>query len=174
MKLKQSLLLIFTTIAILSSTSGYAAREGINFYYGLGLGALSLKDIDTTVTGDVMIGFEEDGWAFEAIAYGSLEAGSADPTVDYSASGNHLGIAYRTIERNGQWFKFKISSTDMNFDFNDTLSSEYKTSGTSYALGWGIRMARDARLELEYSYYNTSDLDDPVHWLGFKYFWGGS
>ncbi|RDH81476.1 MAG: hypothetical protein DIZ80_15460 [endosymbiont of Galathealinum brachiosum] len=173
MKFKQNLLLIITTFFMLMSVESQAGRQGISFYYGLGLGAVAPTDFDVSATGDLMFGIEEDGWALELIGYGSVEAGSNNSAVDYSVSGNHIGLAYRTIEKDGQWYKFKVSGTDMDFDLSNT-TTDTVTSGNSYTFGWGMRMNREARLEIDYSYYKSDDLADAVHMATVRYFWGGS
>ena len=173
MKFKQNLLLIITTFLMMVSVESQAGRQGISFYYGLGLGIVAPTDLDIAPTGDVMFGIEEDGWALEFIGYGSIEAGTNNTAVDYSVSGSHIGLAYRTIESNGQWYKFKVSGTDMDFDFSNT-TVEAETTGNSYTIGWGMRMKREARLEIDYSYYKSDDLNDPVHMATIRYFWGGS
>jgi len=173
MKFKQSLLLIITTFVLLVSANSHAGRQGINFYYGLGLGISQTEFVDIMPTADVVFGFEEDGWALEGIAFGSLEVGTDDNSVDTSIVGSHIGIAYRTIETNNSWFKFKVSSTKIDFDDSDT-SIDYKTKGNSYTIGYGIRMNREARLELDYSYYDSSDLSESLHMIIARYFWGGS
>jgi len=173
MKFKQNSLLIITTFLVFMSANSQAGRQGINFYYGLGLGVFDIPFTDIGAMGDIMVGIEEDGWALEAIGYASAETGGDDPTVDTSISGTQIGLAYRTIEENGTWYKFKVSSTDMTFDDSDTAVDE-ESSGNTYSIGWGIRMNREARLEIEYSYYDSSDLIDPVHLATVRYFWGGS
>jgi len=184
MKFKQPLLSIITTFALLLSANSQAGRQGINFYYGLGLGLSKVKAVDMMPTADIVFGFEEDGWALEAIAFGSLEAGTDDSSVDTSISGTHIGIAYRTIEKDNSWFKIKVSSTKLDFSDSDG-SKDFKTDGTSYTIGYGIRMQHDARLEIDYSYYNGKEkkdpsqnngltLKDPVHMIDARYFWGGA
>ncbi len=155
------------------SVNSQAGRQGISFYYGLGLGVVAPANSDIGGTGSIMFGVEEDGWALELVGYGSVEAGTDDSTVDYSISGNHIGLAYRTIENNGSWYKFKISGTDMNFDLSNT-STDLETNGNSYTIGWGMRTNREARLEVDYTYYDSDDLTDPVHMATIHYFWGGS
>lgn len=173
MKLKQQLLLVITTFLIFMSVNSQAGRQGINFYYGLGLGAVLPPFSDVTGTGDIMLGIEEDGWSLEGIAYASLEAGTDDPATDYSVSGSHIGLAYRTIEKNNSWFKIKVSATKMTFDYsNDPVDD--KSDGISYSVGWGIRMSREARMELEYSYYDSDQSKDAVHIATLRYFWGGA
>jgi len=173
MKLKQQLLLVITTFLIFMSVNSQAGRQGINFYYGLGLGVIAPPNIDVSASGDVMLGIEEDGWALEGIAFIGNEVGTDNTSVDTSASGTHIGLAYRTIERNNNWFKIKVSATSMDFDDTDS-SDNVKTNGVSYTLGWGIRMSREARLEIDYSYYDSSDIPDPVHMATLRYFWGGA
>jgi len=173
MKFKQNSLLIITTFLVFMSANSQAGRQGISFYYGLGLGIVAPADSDIGGTGDIMFGVEEDGWALEAIGYGSIEAGTDNPAVDYSVSGTHIGLAYRTIEENGSWYKFKVSGSEMNFDLTNS-AVESETTGTSFTIGWGLRMNREARLEIDYTYYDSDDLVDPVHMATFRYFWGGS
>lgn len=155
------------------TTNSQAGRQGISFYYGLGLGVVAPADSDIGGTGDIMFGIEEDGWALEAIGYGSIEAGTDNTAIDYSISGTHVGLAYRTIEKNGIWYKFKASSTDMNFDLSNT-PIDLETSGTSYSIGWGMRVNREARAEIDYTYYDSDSFSDAVHMATFRYFWGGS
>ncbi len=183
MKLKQTLLLIITAFAILLSANSHAGRQGINFYYGLGLGLMVPGDVNSTVTGlaatangEVIFGIEEDGWAIEGIAFNGFEAGSDIKNRDYTPSGSNVGLVYRTIEKKGTFFKYKISSTKMDFDYSDSTKSS-STSGNTYSFGYGWRMARDERMEVEYSFYksgNSTELKDPVHMLTAKYFWGGA
>ena len=156
------------------SANSQAGRQGISYFYGVGLGVVAPADVDISATGSVMFGVEEDGWALEAIAYSSLEAGTdISTTRDYSVNGNQVGLAYRTIEKNSNWYKIKISNTDMDFDFSDNTPT-FVTSGNTYTLGWGMRTSRDSRLEIDYDYYDSSDFSDPVHMISARYFWGGS
>ena len=173
MKFKQNSLLIITTFLVFMSASSHAGRQGISFYYGLGLGVVDQPFTDIGAMGDIMLGIEEDGWALEVIGYASADAGTNDPTVDSAVSGRQIGLAYRTIEENGSWYKLKVSGTEMNFDESDDPIDE-KSSGNTYSIGWGLRMNREARLEIEYSYYDSKDIIDPVHMATVRYFWGGS
>ncbi len=183
MKLKQSLLLIITTFLILMSANSQAGRQGISFYYGLGMGIVAPGDVsasvtglDPTINGNIILGFEEDGWALEATAFNALETGTDVSSVDYSSSGSSIGLAYRTIEKKGSYYKIKVSSSKMNFDLSNN-SATINSSGMSYAFGLGWRMDRDARLELDYNFYKSSDtttLKDSVHTITARYFWGGA
>jgi len=177
MKLKRNLLLASMALLSLTSISSHAGRQGVNFYYGLGIGAILPANSDVTAAGNILFGIEEDGWAFEAIGYASIETGTDDPDVDYSVSGAQYGLAYRTIERNKQWYKFKVSRTDMAFDLKGNLSpapNDFDTDGTSYTIGWGMRMDHDARFEVDYDYYDSSDPDGAAHFITARYFWGGA
>ena len=184
MKLKQSSLLIISAALILMSANSYAGRQGISFYYGLGLDAILPQDptgagidFDPTAGGEAILGIEEDGWSLEGIAYTSIEAGTDISNLDYSVDGTHLGLAYRTIEKRNFYYKYKISGTKMDFDLKNTTtnaSATAKTSGSSYTFGVGWRVDRAERLELDYSYYNSSDIDDAVHLITLKYLWGGT
>lgn len=173
MKLKQGAILIITTFLMLLTTSSQAGRQGVSFYYGLGLGVIAPTDFDAAPAGDIMFGMEEDGWALEGLLFNSVAAGTGDPAIDYSTTGSHLGLAYRTIEKNGNWFKFKASATKVSFDLTGS-ASEVKTNGVTYTVGWGMRMGREARLEIDYNYYKSNDLSDALHMVFGRYFWGGS
>ncbi|VAW52861.1 hypothetical protein MNBD_GAMMA07-1915 [hydrothermal vent metagenome] len=172
MKLKQSLLLTTMTLLTFMSFHSQAGRQGVSYYYGLGLGIIAPTDLDIAGVGNLIVGIEEDGWSFEAIAFTSTKAGTDSPAVDYSANGTHFGLAYRTVERNNSWFKFKVSGTKMTFDTTDT-TTDFDTSGNSYTIGWGMRMGTNSRLEIDYDFYDSNDLD-AVHMITTRYFWGGS
>ena len=173
MKLKQRLLFVITLLLMTLSANSQAGRQGISFYYGLGLGVVAPSDVDVGAAGDIIIGFEEDGWAIEGSAFSSASAGTNDSTVDYTVNGTQFGLAYRTIETNNRWFKYKISNTNMDFDFSDNTATA-TSSGIGYTLGIGLRMSRERRAELDYTYYDSSDLADVVHILTLRVFWGGS
>ena len=170
MKLKYSLLIIFSLLLQFSANS-YAGRQGISFYYGLGMGGEQSKDLDVTALGEAVFGIEEDGWLLEATGFASTEAGTSDPDANYSIQGYHFGIGYRTIERNDSYFKFLISRTKMDFNFTDDPIDE-KTDGTSYSLGMGWRVDRGQRLEAIYTYYDEDFA--PVHMITVRYLWGGT
>ncbi len=177
MKLKQTLLFTASSLLILASASSQAARQGIDFYYGLGIGAAAPADVDASATGEIILGIEEDGWAIEGIAYNGLEAGTGVTNIDYSLSGTELGLAYRTIEKNNRYYKIKYSRADMDFETINTTtnaSTTTESSGNSYTVGIGFRMDRETRLEVDYSYHNIDALSDPVHFISLRYLWGGS
>lgn len=179
MKLKHSLLITASTLLVLMSASSHAGRTGVNSFYGLGLGAAVLPDADAAPTGEVIIGIEEDGWALEGIAFASTEVGTDVSTVDTSISGKEIGLGYRSIEKNHRYYKFKVSKTDLDIETKTTsgtttFSNTTTTEGNSYTVGMGFRMDRDARLEVDYVYHNNDDLTDPVHFLMFRYLWGGA
>jgi len=177
MKLKQTLLFTASSLLLLASASSQAGRQGIDFYYGLGLGAAQPADVDVSATAEIILGIEEDGWAIEGIAYNGMEAGTDITNLDYSLSGTELGLAYRSIEKNNRYYKIKFSRADMDFETINTVtdaSTTAKTSGKSYTIGMGFRMDREARLEVDYTYHNNDDLSDPVHFVNLRYLWGGS
>ena len=179
MKLKHSLLLTASTLFIFLSANSHAGREGVNAYYGLGLAATSIKYVDPAPTGQIIVGVEEDGWALEAIGYGSTEVGSDDPETDFSISGKDIGLAFRTIEKNERYYKFKYSITDLDLKDKETIASvttttTTATSGKSYTIGMGFRTSRVNRVEVDYTYHNSDDISDAVHFISLKYLWGGA
>jgi len=185
MKFKQSLLLILSISAMLLSANSYAGRQGINFFYGVGLSAVAPDEIgvpsilsieaDPTAAASIMLGFEEDGWSLEATGFTSLEQGSNISLVDYSISGTDIGLAYRSIEKHGRYYKIKYAQSDVDIDFNvsgSTLTAE--TSGKSYTLGLGLRTSRENRIEVDYTFHDSDDLSDAVHMISIHYLWGGA
>lgn len=179
MKLKHSLLLTVSTLFIFLSANSHAGREGVNAYYGLGLGVSSLKTVDPAATGEIIIGIEEDGWALEGIAFSGTDAATDDPETDVSISGKEIGLAFRSIERNERYYKFKVSKTDLDIDNKETIAGVTTTTtalteGKSYTVGMGFRMNREARLEVDYTYHNNDELADAVHFVTLRYLWGGA
>jgi len=175
MKLKHSLLLTASTLLIFLSANSHAGREGVNAYYGLGLAATSITDVDPAPTGQLIIGVEEDGWALEAIGYASTEVATEFSSVDASISGTEIGLAFRTIEKNERYYKFKYSMTDLDIDYISTVSTlTLETAGTSYTVGMGFRTSRVNRVEVDYTFHNSDDLSDAVHFISLKYLWGGA
>jgi len=175
MKLKHNLLLIASALFLLASANSHAGRQGVGFYYGVGGGATypQSKALDVAATGEIMVGFEEDGWNFEIIGFSTMNGGTSTNNVDYSVRGNQFAFGYRTIERNNMYYKLGVGMSNMDFDFTST-SPTLLTSGTSYNLGIGWRMDREERMEVAYSYYSSDDLIDPVHMLTLRYLWGGN
>jgi len=174
MKLKHSLLLTASTLFIFLSANSHAGREGVNAYYGLGLAAASLKNADPAPVGQIVLGVEEDGWALEAIGYSSTEVGTDDPATDISISGTDIGLAFRTIEKNERYYKFKFSKTELDLDEKQTSTTTTATTGKSYTIGMGFRTSRENRVEVDYTFHNSDDLSDSVHFLSLKYLWGGA
>jgi len=54
MKFKQNLLLASMALLSLASINSYAGRQGVNFYYGLGLGAILPANYDITAAGNLL------------------------------------------------------------------------------------------------------------------------
>jgi len=179
MKLKHSWLLTASTLVVFLSANSHAGREGVNAYYGLGAGAASIKNVDPAPTGQIVIGIEEDGWALEAIGFSSTEVGSDDPETDISISGTDIGLAYRTIEKNERYYKFKFSKIDLDLEAKETIASvttttTTATTGNAYTIGMGFRTSRENRVEVDYTFHNNDDISDSVHFLTLKYLWGGA
>ena len=177
MKLKQSLLLLVSISMVLLSSNSFAGRQGINLIYGIGLGAVSPADSDVAAAGSVFFGFIEDGWSLEGTAIKSTEAGTDIPLFDYSIKATDIGIAYRTVESNNSYFKFKISETDIDVTSINTATNAditTETEGRTYTLGMGWRMSRENRLEVDYSYHSSDDFSDPIHMINVSYLWGGA
>lgn len=191
MKLKHYLLTTATSALILLSSNSFAGREGVSLYYGLGAGVAAPQDIpvpadlvgllganiefDPTANVELVLGIEEDGWALEAIANQSADVGTSLNGVDYNLQAVELGIAYRTIERNDRYYKFKYSKTDMDFEFDSSgTSATAETEGNSFTVGMGFRMERDQRMEVDFTYHDNDDTKEAIYFINMRYLWGGS
>lgn len=176
MKLKYFLLLAASSLFIFSSANSQAGTEGSNAYYGLGIGVLSQTDIDPVATGGVVLGIEEDGWAFEGIAFRSPYTAMDTTTTDVAFSGHDIGLAFRTTEKNERYYKIKYSRASLDIDFKAAGGSitTGSTQGSSATVGIGFRMDKEARLEMDYTYHQNDDFSDPIHYLTLIYIWGGT
>ncbi len=181
MKLKHTLLTLTSVLLVMLSTSSFAGRSGVNFYYGLGLGGVSTKFYDATATASAIIGFEEDGWMIEGVSFASVEAGTDDPETDYSIRGVDVGLGYRTLEKNKRYYTIKYSKTDLELTEKDTDPVTNITTtftgdldANAYSIGMGFRTQREARMEVTYSYVSVDGTSDPIHLISFSYLWGGT
>ncbi|MDH5484588.1 MAG: porin family protein [Gammaproteobacteria bacterium] len=191
MNFKQTMRVLLST-TLICGFSAVNAAEGVSFYYGAGLGAMQLKDkpaaggeFSTAGVGEIFVGFEERGWAFEISRMASIDASTTIALLgdvedrEYSASGDQMSLSYRTVERNGIYYKIKygkmesdttliskdVGGTDQKFTVDDTL----------YGVGMGMRINREDRLELEYAYFKAStDYSSAAHIINLRYIFGGS
>jgi len=185
MKLKHSLLLTASTLFIFLSANSHAGREGVNAYYGLGLGAAAPQsidilgyfdlDFDPTANMEIILGIEEDGWALEAIASRSIDAGTNLSVLDYNLQTLDLGIGYRTIEKNNRYYKFKYSKTDVDIQLDASgTTATAETEGNSLSFGMGFRMDREERMEVDITYHDNDATKEPIYFVNLRYIWGGA
>lgn len=163
--------LVFLMLILIMDTS-FAGDQGISPYYGLGIGGVRVDygGADPNEGLELlhgMLGFEEDGWALE------LDAMKFFDSSDSVATTVSTALSYRTIERGGTYFKFKYGN--LNIDFGDDDS----TDGNVYGIGFGLRLERDERLELEYTLTNQKDnsstaISTDFHMLTLSYLFGGA
>ncbi len=164
------------SILMMATSSLYAGNQGVSAYYGIGLGGASVTDstLDVAPTGNIFIGIEEDGWAVEYAAFKSTEAGSDDPAVDYTISGNQTSLSYRTVEGGGLYYKMRYGNSEVDVEFKDDVLPLIESSGQVWGLAVGMRLARDERLEIEYGVYvPDEDTLNNTHLLMFNYLFGG-
>ena len=176
--------LLFTSL--ISGVTAANAVEGVSFYYGAGLGGLKVDEksgadgADVAYGGEVFIGFEERGWAFEMARLATVDTGTDDPDLDYSVTSDIISLSYRTVEQGGIYYKIKYAKASTDVELIDTTptGTTTKTSGddTAYGLGVGMRINREDRIELEYNYINFEN--DPAakggHLINLRYIFGGS
>jgi len=164
-------------VLMLAMTAGaQAANQGIHFYYGVGLTAMlsdeKVPELDAAGGGEVIVGMEEDGWAFEYSGFKTAEAGTNNAALDYTTSMTQISLAYRTIEKGKMYYKIKVGNMTADFDFTGTTATA-ETDGTFVGLGLGMRSNKDARIELEYSLYSSDDIDN-THMITLRYLFGGA
>jgi len=173
--IKRTSFLSFVFMLVMS-TGAQAGRQGINFFYGLGITGLSSSEktpeFDAAGGGEVIVGFEEDGWAVEYSGFKTLSSGTNTANVDYAASITQLSLAYRTIEKGKMYYKIKAGQMTADFNFTGATATAV-TDGNFVALGIGMRTGREARVELEYSLY-SSDTIDNTHMFTLRYLFGGA
>ncbi|MCW8853296.1 MAG: hypothetical protein OQK76_08870 [Gammaproteobacteria bacterium] len=178
MKLKQTIQIVLSMLLVAASTTSFAGRQGINFLYGIGGGGIYADssnpaiDYDVAPSGNIFIGFEEDGWAIEYASFKSIESGTSVAGLDYSVSGTQTSLAYRTVESGRTYFKIKYGNADLDYSYSNNL--EALTDGKIYGVGMGWRLKRDERLELDYGFYSGSQGADDVHMLMVNYMFGGN
>ena len=167
---------VFTLLML--STSAAMAGKGIDLLYGVGIAGFASQDdtniteTDATVAGEFLIGFEEDGFALEFGVANSMESGTTVTNRDYQASIQHSTLAYRTIEKNKKYYKIKFGTMDVDWDYSDATTMD-STSGNVFGIGMGKRTAKDTRMELEYMFYSSSDVDN-THMIVFRYIFDGT
>ena len=179
---KRNILVLLACFLMTATSVAQAGRQGVSFYYGLGLSAVSVQDdavstigvneIDPFASGELVLGFEEDGWAFEYSGMRGMESGTDAAAIDASASGSQTTLSYRTLESGTTYYKFKAGKMDLDFDYSGNTTS-LSSSGTVFGVGMGWRMGLEERLELEYNLYSTSDVDT-THLITLRYLWGGA
>ena len=170
-------LAIATVILSNQAMAKGAISENSGFYGGVGFGGLIGRGGDFTynqseLLAGATLGYEDMGWAFEVKGATSLGLDtSSGGDVDTISS---AALAYRSLEKNGRYFKIKAGQQSASDDLSDE---------TVIGLGIGYRTARDTRVEIEYEYtsYSFSNpiltsttLDFPIHMISMNYLFGGA
>ncbi|TNF32899.1 MAG: hypothetical protein EP315_09065 [Gammaproteobacteria bacterium] len=167
-----------------AATTASAAKEGVTFLYGLGVGGFMSDEqiagvdaFDPAATASAFLGIEEKGWALEYTVGKSLDSATANPTVDYSITAAITTLGYRTIEKNKSYYLIKFGKADVDLDLKGGNLPGYTDGetfeGNVYSIGMGWRMGKEERLELDYSFYKSDDTDN-AHLLTARYIWGGT
>ncbi|MDH5767158.1 MAG: hypothetical protein OEZ38_14180 [Gammaproteobacteria bacterium] len=180
MKVKRLSQMLFFTLLMSATTMSFAARQGVDFFYGIGLNATYIDqtapqtEYDVAGGGEFIAGFEEDGWALEYIAYHTIEAETSIVNLEYKLKGSATSLSYRTAESGGIYYKFRYGEfdTDALWSTNTTTAID----GQSYGLGIGFRLEKEKRIELEYTFVSadsSSGFPD-AHMLSLRYLFGGN
>lgn len=179
MKLKQTSQFILFTLLMSVSALSLAGRQGVSFFYGIGVGAAYIDEssaYDVTAAGEFLLGFEEDGWAFEYVGFQTLEAGTSVANLDYKLKGGATSLAYRTVESGGTYYKIKYGNLDSDVSWSNGSPSN-SLDGNVYSLGMGFRLEKEKRMEIEYSFFSadsSSDINSDTHMLTLHYLFGGT
>jgi len=167
---------VFTLLML--STSVATAAKGVDFLYGVGIAAFATQDdtnlteTDATAAGEILLGFEEAGFAFEFALAKSMNSGTSVADRDYQATVQNTSLVYRTIERNESYYKFKFGKMEADWDFSDSAGTA-NTDGNVFGVGMGIRSSKDTRIELEYMLYSSKDVDN-THMVVLRYVFDGT
>jgi len=184
--------LLFAMMLVMASAQSQAGRQGIHFLYGGGLSVVipqvrsNIVSHDPVAAGEIVVGVEEDGWAAEYSGLRSLDAGTNNAAADYNVTISQVSLSYRTIERNGRYYKYKYGRMDQDINIVSSTgatiagSSSNQTSGDVYGFAIGFRRNQTERWEIEYSYYsrNTENSAQPylsgAHMISLHYIFGGA
>ena len=173
--MKKTAFLSFVLMLVMTA-GAQAGNQGIHFFYGVGIAGISsdeeVPEFDIAGGGEVIVGFEEDGWAIEYSGIKTAESGTNAPTVDYTASITQISLAYRSIEKGKMYYKIKAGQMTADYDFTGATTMA-ETEGNFVGLGMGMRTKKDARIELEYSLYSSDDIDN-MHMFTIRYLFGGA
>ena len=180
MKLKQTSQFALFMLLISASAVSFAGREGVSFFYGVGVSAAyidqsaPLNEYDAAAGGEFVIGFEEDGWAIEYSGFKTIETGTSTTNLDYQLTGNSTSLSYRTIESGGNYYKFKYGNADVDVDLSNNSSAT--VSGNVYGLAMGFRLEQEKRMEIEYSLFSADSASSfaDTHMLTLRYLFGGT
>jgi len=170
--------LLSCVLMLALATSAQAGNQGIDFFYGIGVVAVSSDEdtggleFDVAGGGEFIVGVEEDGWAFEYSGVRTVESGTNNAALDYTASITQLSLAYRTIEKGKIYYKIKAGSMTLDIDFSDATPL-VATDGNFVGLGMGMRTGKETRMELEYTLYSSDDIDT-THMITLRYLFGGT
>lgn len=187
MTLKNKIQLVVVLTALGFASIAAAGKQGISFYGGLGLTAISPNSVsglefDPAAGGNLFLGIEEDGWFLESVGIATLKAGTNVTNEEYVVTGSVNSLGYRTLEtRSGLYFLLSAGVASMDVTYSQAGFADVirKNSGNAVTLGIGLRMDRTERLELDYSLMRLSDdsvanSSGNVHMVNIRYIWGGN
>lgn len=181
MKLKQISQFALFMLLISASAVSLAGRQGVSFFYGVGVGAAYIDqsapalEFDAAGGGEFIIGFEEDGWAVEYSGFKTIETGTSITNLDYQLTGSSTSLSYRTVESGGNYYKFKYGSTDIDVDWSTALTTD-TVNGNVYGFAMGFRLEKEKRMEIEYNLFSSDSASGfaDTHMLTLRYLFGGT
>mgnify|MGYP006921586816 CR=1 FL=1 len=187
MKLNSIFKSLISVAFLAAATQAQAGREGVSYYYGIGLGAMQVDEpagslgLDTAIDGNLFFGLEEDGWALEYMGFRTADTGTDVSNLEYRIGGNIISLGYRTLETGSTYYKFAYGQANadvdvMNTTTNGTVSGSFDAN--VYTVGWGMRLQSKNRFEVNYSYIDASgdetNTASKIHMINARYMWGGS
>jgi hypothetical protein len=194
MTLKNKFQLVAMATLLSFAGTALAGKQGINFYGGLGLSAVSPNSVDgfeydTAAGGNAFLGVEEDGWFLEYLGLATTKTGTKDPNAlitdpetEYAVRGGVGLLGYRTLEtKGGLYFLLSagIASLDTTVYQTGQPNETGSFSGNVVSIGMGMRLDKTERIELDYSFMRLTedevpDVDFDAHMLTLRYIWGGN
>ncbi|MDH5472134.1 MAG: hypothetical protein OEY61_04700 [Gammaproteobacteria bacterium] len=181
MKHKQTSQLILFALLISASAVSFAGRQGVSFFYGIGLGAAYIDEsapaleFDAAASGEFTVGLEEDGWAVEYSGYQTIETGTSLSTLDYKLKGSSASLSYRTVESGGNYYKIKYGNADTDVSWSNGATTT-KVNGNVYGLAMGFRLEKEKRMEIEYDFFSADSASGfaDTHMVTLRYLFGGT
>lgn len=189
MNVKNQIKSLIALTALVMLPGAYAGNQGVFLYYGAGAGGLVVDEKPGSISYDpagflsLFLGIEEDGWALEYRGFATADTATEFSNVDYSVSGNILSLGYRTIEKNGLYYKVQYGRVEGDTKQMTTIlgvksTETFDSKAKAITLGIGMRLRKGNRIELDYSYVDPTEglstVVSKAHMVSLRYLFDGA